>query len=113
MDTETTAHGSPEANHAHAHAGSSVNQIRIDFGAVTLGVVVALVIVIGGCGLVMGLNLSKQAQQDADFKAMKTQEWLLERRLMDREALDIVNGIKKPGDDQNGPTGNLQRMKPH
>jgi hypothetical protein len=60
----------------------------------------------------MGLNLAKQSQQDEDFKAMKTQQWLLERRLMDREALDIVNGTKKPTDDAWGATGNIQRMKP-
>jgi hypothetical protein len=112
MDAETVAHGSTALDSAHAHNGSSVNQIRIELGAATIAIVVSLMLVIGACGVVMGLNLSKQAEQDAQFKTMKTQEWLLERRLMDREALDIVNGTKLPSDDEHGATGNLQRMKP-
>ena len=112
MDAEMTGHGSDRLDSAHAHAGSSVNQIRIDLGAPTIAIVVSLVIVIGACGLVMGLNLAKQAEMDADFKALKTQEWLVERRIMDREAYDILNGHKTLADDIHGPTGNLQRMKP-
>lgn len=95
-----------------ADRGSSVNNIRIELGGTTLAIVISLLVVIGACGLIMGLNLAKQAQMDQDFKDMKTQDWLKERRLMDREAYDIVNGLKKPGDDAWGPTGNLQRMKP-
>ena len=60
----------------------------------------------------MGLNLAKQAQMDQDYRDLKTQYWLVERRLMDREALDILHGTKIAGDDENGATGNLQRMKP-
>jgi hypothetical protein len=41
-----------------------------------------------------------------------SQAWLVERRLMDREAYDIANGLKVPGDDANGPTGNIHRMVP-
>lgn len=77
-----------------------------------LPTIIALILVIAGCALVMGLNLAKQDQMDRDFKDMKTQDWLKERRLMDREAYDILNGRKVVGDDTNGPTGNLQRMKP-
>ena len=87
-------------------------QIKIDLGGATLIVVAVLALIIGACGIIMGLNLSKQDRQDADFRDLKTQSWLTERRLMDREALDILHGIKVPGDDANGPTGNLQRMKP-
>jgi hypothetical protein len=100
---------SPSQEPSH---GSSANNIRIDLGAPTLVVVIGMLVIIAGCGLIMGLNLAKQAQQDEDFKAMKTQQWLVERRLMDREALDLLHGIKQPGDDEWGPTGNLQRMKP-
>jgi len=95
-----------------AGVGANVTRVSINLGGSTLIVVAVLVAIIGACGVVMGLNLAKQAQMDADFKTLKTQEWLTERRLMDREAYDIANGLKVPGDDQNGPTGNLQRMKP-
>jgi hypothetical protein len=33
MDAETTAHGSSDLDSAHAHGGSSVNQIRISLGS--------------------------------------------------------------------------------
>jgi signal transduction histidine kinase len=112
MDAETVAHGSPHADHAHAHAGSSIVQIRLGLEAMTIAIVVSMLVVIGACALIMGLNLSKQAQMDAAFKDLKTQEWLVERRMMDREAYDILNGLKVPGDDIHGPTGNLQRMTP-
>jgi hypothetical protein len=97
---------------SNGNTNCPVANIRIDLGAPTLAVVMILVMIIGACGVVMGLNLAKQAQMDQDFKDMKTQDWLKERRLMDREAYDIVNGLKKPGDDAWGPTGNVQRMKP-
>jgi hypothetical protein len=112
MDAETTGHGSDRLDSAHAHAGSSINQIRIDLGAPTIAIVVSLMIVIGACGLIMGLNLAKQAEMDAEFKSLRTQALLVERRLMDREAYDILNGHKTLDDDTHGPTGNLQRMKP-
>jgi hypothetical protein len=92
------------------HNGSKV---VIEAAAPTLVVVVVLMIVIAACGVVMGLNLAKQAEMDADYKTMKTQAWLVERRLMDDEAYRILNNQKVSGDDTFGPTGNLQRMKPH
>jgi uncharacterized protein YceK len=103
-------HSPDQSVHAAEHA--HVNVVRIELGKETLVIVIVLLIVLSGCGLIMGLNLAKQARQDQDFKDLKTQEWLVERRLMDREALDILHGIKQPGDDQWGATGNMQRMKP-
>jgi hypothetical protein len=91
---------------------SNSNRVSIDLGPTTIVIVASLSIIIAACGVVMGLNLSKQAQQDADFKDLKTQEWLVERRLMDREAYDILNGQKLSTDQEFGPTGNLHRMAP-
>lgn len=102
---------SPDSMDVYAEEGAQLTNIKISFGKETLAVVVLLAVVIGACGLIMGLNLSKQDQQDAAFKDMKTQQWLLERRLMDKEALDIINGTKLPSDTEFGPTGNLERMK--
>ncbi|HXN95989.1 MAG TPA: hypothetical protein VN879_15905 [Candidatus Acidoferrales bacterium] len=89
------------------------SKVVIEASAPTLMVAVVLMVVIAACGTVMGLNLAKQAEMDADYKTMKTQAWLVERRLMDAEAYAIVNGTKLPADNEHGPTGNLQRMKPH
>jgi len=55
---------------------------------------------------------SQHAQAMDEFKATKTQMWLVERRLMDKEALDIIHGDKLPSDSEFGATGNMQRMKP-
>ena len=103
----------PYQESIEAEGQAHINNVRIDLGSPTLITIIALVGIIGACGLVMGLNLSKQDRQDNDFRAMKTQEMLLERRLMDREALDILHGDKLETDTERGPTGNLQRMKPN
>ena len=108
--TETAIHSPDEKQTASDH-GHITNQ-TINLGAPTLVLVVALIIVIGACGLVMGLNLSKQERMDQDFRDLKTQAWLVERRLMDQEALQILHGEKLTSDTEYGPTGNLQRMKP-
>jgi hypothetical protein len=104
-----TQHSVDESVEGNSH---QITRVNIDFGAPTIAIVISLMIIIGACGLVMGLNLAKQAEMDADFKTLKTQEWLVERRLMDDEAYRILNGQKMPADDANGPTGNLQRMVP-
>lgn len=92
--------------------------VRIALGKETLAVVILLAIVIGACGLIMGLNLAKQADMDRayaertaalteEMRAVKTQEWLKERRLMDAEALLLREGFMKPTDTEFGPAGNL------
>lgn len=55
---------------------------------------------------------AEHARAIKEFNDTKTQMWLVERRLMDAEALDILHGKKLPSDDQYGATGNMQRMKP-
>jgi hypothetical protein len=95
-----------------AHKGANVNSVKIEFGKEATTLIAILLLALGGCGVIMGMNLSRQAQQDEDFKAMKTQQWLLERRLMDKEAIDILHGDRLESDREYGPTGNLQRMKP-
>lgn len=95
-----------------AHPNSNVQVVRIGLGKETLAVVILLTVVIGACALIMGLNLAKQEQMDRDFRDAGTRLMLNERRLMDKEAYDILNGNKYLSDDTHGPTGNLERMKP-
>jgi hypothetical protein len=95
-----------------ASESAHVNINRIDLSGVTLLTVLLLVGIIGACGVVMGLNLAKQAQMDRDYRDAQVQDKLLERRYMDIEAYAILNGWKIPGDDTHGPTGNFDRMKP-
>lgn len=104
--TRCTDNSTSGTDHAH------VNHIQIGLGKELVAVVLLLAVVIGICGAIMGLNLSKQDRQDQSYQDLKTQYWLLERRLMDKEALDIINGTRLPSDTEFGPTGNLERMKP-
>jgi hypothetical protein len=105
---------SPHAVTQAPDRGGSANNINVNtnLGPATLIVVCVLAAIIGACGLVMGLNLSKQAQMDRDFRDAQTYQKLLERRYMDFEAYAMLNGWKIPTDDRNGPTGNFERMKP-
>ena len=103
---------SPESWDNYAEQGANQTNIKIGLGKETLAVVLLLAVIIGISGAVMGLNLSKQDRQDESMRKLDTQYWLLERRLMDKEALDIIHGDKLPSDSEYGATGNLQRMKP-
>lgn len=95
-----------------AEPGSHVQVVKIGLGRETLAVVILLSVIIGACGLIMGRNLAKQDRLDETSRELAMRYRLLERRLMDREALDILSGTKLPSDAEFGPTGNLQRMKP-
>lgn len=117
----TQGHTHDERRHdSRIHGNAApVQSIRFDMSAATLIIVLALVLVIAGCGVVIGIDVSERASMGRkfdelteSFKELKTQNWLLERRLMDKEALDIIHGGKLPSDTEFGPTGNLQRMKP-
>jgi hypothetical protein len=112
MGGEESTRPEAAASESSASHGSSVNRITINLGGSTLIVVIMLAGIIGACGIVMGLNLAKQDQMDRDFRADKTQKALLERRDIDIETYLMLHGVKIPGDDTHGPTGNLERMKP-
>jgi hypothetical protein len=55
--------------------GSISNVAKVDIGlqGSTIAIVISLTLIIGGCGLVMGLNLAKQKQMDEDFNALRRQ----------------------------------------
>jgi hypothetical protein len=104
MDAETTAHGSTDANHAHAHAGSSVVQIRIESRGALIGILVGagvLVLLVAACigvaiyNSIQSANLATQyqnwAQQDHH---LAQQKWLHDSDLSDF---------------QRGPFNDLQR----
>lgn len=92
-----------------AECGSSVNNIRIELGGMTLVVVVLLAVVIGSCGLVMGLNLSKQQRLDEDFLDLKRQYRMTELKLDDWTVVGHRAGLVLPGDFARGPQGNLDK----
>jgi hypothetical protein len=53
----------------------TVNLAKVDIGlqGSTIAIILGFTIVIGACGLVMGLNLSKQSRQDEDMNALRRQ----------------------------------------
>jgi hypothetical protein len=55
--------------------GSISNVAKVDIGlqGSTIAIVISLTLIIGACGLVMGLNLAKQHQMDEDFNALRRQ----------------------------------------
>lgn len=88
-------------------SGSSANNININLGGATLSVLICLMVVIGACGVIMGMNLAKQSQMDRDFRDMQIQGKITERRLIDIENYAARAGWKQPGDDIHGPAGHI------
>lgn len=107
---------SPDHNHPasrdvdesiSAGSGAHVQNVRIDLGGTTLAVVTVLVAIIGTCGVVMGIDIAERAAYERKFDDVERQERMTELKL------DMVNltvrraGLVLPGDNDMGPTGNV------
>ena len=90
-----------------ADRGSSVNNIRIGLEGITLGIVLSLVLVIGACGLVMGLNIAEQRELERRYDALDRQFRMTELKLDDWTVVAHRAGLQLPGDYTRGPQGNL------
>lgn len=90
-----------------AEAGSHVQIVRVDLGRETLVIVLALTIVIGACGLIMGLNLSRQRSLEDAFLKLDRQSRMTELKLDDWTVVAHRAGLQLPGDYTRGPQGNL------
>jgi len=88
---------------------ANVNNVRIDLGGTTLAVVVLLVAIIGACGVVMGLNLARQAQMEEKYDDLRRQYRMTELKLDDWTVVVHRAGLVLPGDYTRGPQGNLDR----
>lgn len=84
-----------------------VQNIRFDMSAVTLVIVLALMIVIAACGVVMGLNLSRQQTLEDAFLKLDRQYRMTELKLDDWTVVAHRAGLQLPGDYTRGPQGNL------
>jgi hypothetical protein len=98
--------GSPDQHQAPT-GGSSANRIDINLGGPTLLVVLLLATVIGACGVVMGLNLSRQQSLEARFLDLDRQYRMTELKLDDWTVVAHRSGLVLPGDYTRGPQGNL------
>jgi len=84
-----------------------VQIVRIELGKETLTIIVILAIVIGACGLVMGLNLSRQKEMEDRFDDLRRQYRMTELKLDDWTVVAHRSGLVLPGDYTRGPQGNL------
>jgi hypothetical protein len=110
--TETTVHHHQE-NHQPltAHEGAQIHNapvnITLNLGKETLLVVVMLSLVIGACGLTMGLNLAKQSQMDRSFEDLGRKYRMAELKYDELNLTVRRAGIGRADDDQTGVGGNL------
>ena len=86
---------------------SNVNNVRIDLGSPTLTVVCILTAVLFGCGVIMGLNLSRQRELEDAFLKLDRQYRMTELKLDDWTVVAHRSGLVLPGDYTRGPQGNL------
>jgi len=90
---------------AHDHA--NINNVRIDLGGTTLIVVTLLLIVIGGCGVVMGIDIAERSSYERQFDLLERQYRMVELKLDDWTVVAHRAGLVLPGDYTRGPQGNL------
>lgn len=92
----------------HAEQGSSIMAPNITFnlGGVTLLIVVMLVVVIGVCGVMMGLDIAERSQMAREFDRLDRQYRMVELKLDDWTVVAHRSGLVLPGDYTRGPQGN-------
>ncbi len=110
--THTDRTSSPDES-VHAAPGAHVNVVRIEFAKETLAIVLALALVIAGCGVVMGLNLSRQRTLEDAFLKLDRQYRMTELKLDDWTVVAHRAGLQLPGDYTRGPQGNLDAESFH
>lgn len=108
LSTSTTADESMSGE-----GGAQLVKVVLDTGKHTNTVATCALI----CGMCLIITIyavfakdQRLQQAQDDFRDMKTQYKLMERRYMDFEAYALLQGWKVPKDDSFGPTGNLERM---
>lgn len=97
------AEQSPSLEPSH---GSSANNIRIDFGAPTVAVVMVLAAIIGACGVVMGLDIAERSQMEREFDRLDRQYRMTELKLDDWTVVAHRAGLQLQSDYTRGPQGN-------
>jgi hypothetical protein len=85
---------------------TNVNNVRLGFEGATLVVIVIMAAVIGACGVVMGLNLSRQADMAEKYDDLRRQYRMTELKMDDWTVVAHRAGLQLPGDYARGPQGN-------
>lgn len=105
-------HDSPDES-VIAHKGSNVNVVRVELGKETLAIVLSLAILIGACGIIMGLNLSRQRTLEDAFLKLDRQYRMTELKLDDWTVVAHRAGLQLSGDYTRGPQGALDAESFH
>ena len=87
--------------------------VRIGLESSTIAIVVSLVVVIGACGVIMGLNLARQHSLEDAFTKLDRQYRMTELKLDDWTVVAHRSGLVLPGDYTRGPQGNLDEESFH
>jgi hypothetical protein len=92
LEAETIASGSADSDHAHAHQGSSVNQIRIDPGSKWLLFFV-------------GINLAATVFMCAEWRIAERENRLFEYYVMELDGKLMASGVIKYQDSWSAQKG--------
>jgi hypothetical protein len=112
-----------------AHKGANVNVTKIEFGKEATIIIAVLMVALGGCGVIMGIDISERDAQNREWtrqSMMMQREWdrnssdlkermlelqrqyrMTELKLDDWTVVAHRSGLVLPGDYTRGPQGNL------
>lgn len=136
METpETVSTQSPAATQIRAEGSAHVNVVRVDLSGAAVAVIVGLVLVIGACSAVIGLDISERGSQQRDwarrtadlerawrqdvqslddsYARLDRQYRMTELKLDDWTVVAHRAGIALPSDYTRGPQGNLDAKSFH
>ena len=81
--------------------------VQINLGGHTLIVMAVMTLIIGACGVVMGIDIAERATEERKFDDLQRQYRMTELKLDDWTVVAHRAGLVLPGDYTRGPQGNL------
>lgn len=104
---------SPDCIDAYAEPGGHVSVQKVELGDRMLLVIFLMAVLIGTCGVVMGMNLSRQKTLEDAFLKLDRQYRMTELKLDDWTVVAHRAGLQLPGDYTRGPQGALDAESFH
>jgi len=97
----------------NAGDGANVNVTKVELGDRMLLVIFLMAALIGTCGVVMGMNMSRQKSLEDAFLKLDRQSRMTELKIDDWTVVLHRAGLQLPGDYTRGPQGNLDAESFH
>lgn len=104
---------SPDCIDAYAEPGGHVSVQKVELGDRMLLVIFLMAALIGGCGVVMGMNMARQKTLEDAFLKLDRQYRMAELKLDDWTVVAHRAGLQLPGDYTRGPQGALDAESFH